>query len=120
MLRQIEDRSSRATLRIVATLVSLIGVSGCFLKSHPPSAKRVESVPSAPVAAASDDEGPAEIRLPPGPTHWKAETPVGTSAGPVTQQMLAAPSTLADNWIQYGGNYGNFRHSPIDSLTPKS
>ena len=41
----------------------------------------------------SAKEAPAEIQLPPPPTHWKAEKPVGTSAGPVTAEMLAVQST---------------------------
>jgi alcohol dehydrogenase (cytochrome c) len=73
---------------------------------------------SAPSFAA--DEQPAEIQLPPGPTHWKADKPVGTTAGPVTEAMLQTPITPPDRWLQYGGNYRNFRHSPLKTLTPQS
>jgi alcohol dehydrogenase (cytochrome c) len=66
------------------------------------------------------DEQPAEIQLPPPPTHWKAEKPVGAAAGPVTKEMLDVAVTPADRWIQYGGNYRNFRHSPLKTLTPQS
>jgi alcohol dehydrogenase (cytochrome c) len=71
-------------------------------------------------AADEAKEQPAEIQLPPVPTHWKAEKPVGTSAGPVTPAMLTAATTPPDRWIQYGGNYRNFRHSPLKNLTPES
>ncbi len=70
--------------------------------------------------AGSANEEPAEIQLPPGPTHWKAEKPAGTAAGPVTADMLRAAATPADTWLQYGGNYRNFRHSPLKTLTPQS
>ena len=46
--------------------------------------------------AQAANEEPAEIQLPPVPTHWKAEKPVGTTAGPVTREMLAAPLIPAD------------------------
>jgi alcohol dehydrogenase (cytochrome c) len=119
-LARIAERIPQAALAFANAVVVLVFSSGCFLQSQPPSPKQAEAPPPPPVAAAKAYEEPAEIRLPRGPTHWKAETPVGTSAGPVTQDMLAAPSTARDRWIQYGGNYANFRHSPIDSLTPKS
>jgi len=72
------------------------------------------------LAEEKEAEAPAEIQLPPVPTHWKAEKPVGTSAGPVTAAQLTAAATPADKWIQYGGNYRNFRHSPLKTLTPES
>jgi len=75
---------------------------------------------AAAVGVAEEKEQPAEIQLPPVPTHWKAEKPVGTSAGPVTPDMLRASQIPADRWIQYGGNYRNFRHSPLKTLTPES
>jgi hypothetical protein len=34
--------------------------------------------------------------------------------------MLAVQSTPPDRWIQYGGNYRGFRHSPLKTLTPDS
>ena len=70
--------------------------------------------------ARAANEAPAEIKLPTGPSHWKAEQPVGTSVGPVTNTLLNAASVPADSWLQYGGNYRNFRHSPIATLTPAS
>jgi hypothetical protein len=75
---------------------------------------------AAPTIAQAANEAPAEIQLPPGPSHWKAEQPVGTAAGPVTAEMLNQPDAPTDAWLQYGGNYRNFRHSPITTLTPDS
>lgn len=72
---------------------------------------------------AEEDEGEmaAEIALPDQGHHWPAEKPVGTSVGPVSQEMLAA-GVQADpsRWLLYGGNYRNFRHSPLKSLNPAS
>lgn len=114
-IAQLAEESTVRTLLAVAA--ALVAAGGCSSMTHAPSAGAT-AAPPPPVAAAK--EGPAEIQLPPGPTHWKAETPVGTSAGPVTADMLTAATTPADRWIQYGGDYRNFRHSPIETLTPKS
>ncbi len=75
---------------------------------------------AAPTIAEAANEAPAEIQLPPGPSHWKADQPVGTAAGPVTAEMLNQPNAPTDSWLQYGGNFRNFRHSPITTLTPDS
>jgi alcohol dehydrogenase (cytochrome c) len=65
------------------------------------------------------DEG-AEIAMPPLPTHWIAEEPVGNGAGPVTAAMLREPFAERGRWLLYGGNYRNWRHSPLESLNPRS
>lgn len=73
-------------------------------------------------AAAEDAPGTnnAEVQLPPPPTAWYAAKPVGTSAGPVTSDILAKGSADASQWLLYGGDYKNLRHSPVTSLTPAS
>jgi alcohol dehydrogenase (cytochrome c) len=58
--------------------------------------------------------------IPPIPTHWVAKTPAGHGAGPVTDTMLRASGGDAASWLQYGGDYRGFRHSPIAALTPAS
>ena len=59
----------------------------------------------------------AEVKLPPPPTAWFAEKPVGTSVGPVTPAQLAKGADK-NNWLLYGGDYRNFRHSPVTGITP--
>lgn len=61
----------------------------------------------------------AEVQLPPPPTAWYADKPVGTAAGPVTAAALAK-GTDGTNWLLYGGDYRNFRHSPVAGITPQS
>ena len=34
--------------------------------------------------------------------------------------MLRTAQPGTDSWLLYGGNYANFRHSPLTSLTPAS
>ncbi|MDX1384051.1 MAG: PQQ-dependent dehydrogenase, methanol/ethanol family, partial [Thermoanaerobaculia bacterium] len=57
----------------------------------------------------------------PGPVghHWTHEGTIGDGGGPVTSAALAASPTPA-SWLHYGGNYGQWRHSPIESLTPET
>ncbi len=59
----------------------------------------------------------AEVKLPPPPTAWYAAKPVGTSAGPVTAAQLAKGPDRS-SWLTYGGDYRNFRHSPVAGITP--
>ncbi len=116
MRAPLRDRNPGPFLRVVCSVVAVLGMGGCFLKAKPPAPKAAEAAP----AAVAAKEPPAEIQLPPGPTHWKAKAPVGTSAGPVSAEMLTAGSIPADQWIQYGGDFRNFRHAPIAALNPKN
>jgi alcohol dehydrogenase (cytochrome c) len=61
----------------------------------------------------------AEVKLPPPSTAWYADKPVGASVGPVTAADLAKGPDKS-RWLNYGGDYRNFRHSPVASLTPAS
>ena len=62
--------------------------------------------------------GAEELGLPPAPTEFYAKQPVGTGAGPVTQEVLNRSSTDPGEWLLYGGGYRNFRHSPVAAITP--
>jgi len=72
-------------------------------------------------AAVAQDKGVAnaETALPPPPTAWYAAKPAGAAAGPVTAAQLAR-GVGKSQWLHYGGDYRNFRHSPVASLTPAS
>jgi alcohol dehydrogenase (cytochrome c) len=75
-------------------------------------------------ASQAQDKGVsnAEVQpavLPAAPTAWYAAKPAGAAAGPVTAAQLAKDAGKA-NWLHYGGDYRNFRHSPVASLTPAS
>lgn len=52
--------------------------------------------------------------------HWINEEPIGSGAGPVDQAMLEAGLEDPTRWLLYGGNYANYRHSPITELTPEA
>ena len=72
------------------------------------------------VANAQEGQSPNSIATSTTPTAWYATQPVGASVGPVTNDMLAKGSADPSRWLLYGGDYRNFRHSPIESLTPTS
>src|SRR5260221_13180209 len=59
----------------------------------------------------------AEVKLAPPPTAWYAAKPIGAAEGPVTAAQLAKGADRT-HWLTYGGDYRNFRHSPVSSLTP--
>lgn len=71
------------------------------------------------LAAPPEAVNDAEVKLPPPPTAWYAATPVGTSVGPVTAAQLAKGADRS-SWLTYGGDYRNFRHSPVSGITPSS
>ena len=55
----------------------------------------------------------AEVALPPPPTAWYAAKPVGVAAGPVTSEQLFKGPADTSQWLHYGGDYRNFRNSPV-------
>jgi alcohol dehydrogenase (cytochrome c) len=78
--------------------------------------------PSEDVAVAADAPTMLELieDLPPLPTHWIAENPVGEDVGPVDDAMLQDPFGDASRWLHYAGDYRGFRHSPVVSLSPET
>ncbi|PCH63023.1 MAG: PQQ-dependent dehydrogenase, methanol/ethanol family [SAR86 cluster bacterium] len=52
--------------------------------------------------------------------HWINELPIGNNEGPVTIEDLASGTANPERWLHYGGDYNNFRHSPITALNPDS
>lgn len=56
--------------------------------------------------------------LPPVPTHWTHEGDIGNGQGPVGADALLAGTADPAQWLLYGGDYANTRHSPITELNP--
>ena len=74
-------------------------------------------------STAAIDIAPPEMSVeasvaPPLPTHWTNDRDIGNGAGPTTTAHLLAGATDPEKWLLYGGDYANFRHSPIDDITP--
>ena len=70
------------------------------------------------LSALAQEIDPEEL-FGPTPTHWTNDRDVGRGMGPVSQQALTASPTR-DQWLHFGGNYGSWRYSPIEELTPGS
>ena len=54
------------------------------------------------------------------PTHWLNEESIGDGQEGVTTALQETAHERADHWIQYGGGYNNYRHSPIVELSPQN
>ncbi|MEX2131214.1 MAG: PQQ-dependent dehydrogenase, methanol/ethanol family [Pseudohongiellaceae bacterium] len=73
-------------------------------------------------AAEEDDEpevDPALTRSLP-TNHWTNDLPIGNGQGPVSLETLAGGTSNPEQWLHYGGDYRNFRHSPVTALNPES
>jgi alcohol dehydrogenase (cytochrome c) len=99
--------------RLTLVCVVALGLAAC---------ERTEAPSAAPGAAAGEASAvqQEEYALPTLPTHWIARTPVATDAGPVTPEMLRDPYADRGRWLHYAGDYAGWRHSPLESLDPKS
>lgn len=71
-------------------------------------------------SAPSDGVDAAEVVTTDLPTHWTNTGKIGNNAGPVNNDQLLAGLSNTSDWLLYGGNYKNHRHSPIEDLTPQS
>lgn len=81
---------------------------------QPPTAAQSDEAQSATEGASPTDA------LPPMPNHFTNSRPIGNSEGPVTNANLRAGLKDPSQWLLYGGNYSNYRHSPVTDLTPTS
>ncbi len=95
----------------VLCLALLLNLVACAKQEVAPPP--VEAAP----AAVMDAEAEAVPTL---PTHWINVKAIGNSAGPVTTEKLSSGLTDPATWLLYGGDYGNYRHSPITAFTPQS
>ena len=101
---------------VLAGSVALFGVLGCQ-----PSDSESGTQPAAteaPPAPAVNETAVEASAAPPLPTHWTNSDPIGNGQGPVTGEALLAAPANPEQWLLYGGNYANHRHSPIADITP--
>ncbi len=101
--------------RLLAALFVLI-LAGCSRPEAPETETTAAESPEASAPVNPD----ADFALPPVPTHWTNSKPIGDSKGPATDADLRAGLSNPSSWLLYGGNYGNFRHSPDTDLNPDS
>ena len=111
--------SGTSSVRLVRVLASVaIGywLFGCERAQQPAPAQAAAPAAQAPAAPAK----PAELGdlLPKLPSHWTNDKDIGRGKGGVTDAQLAAGTSDPTEWLLYGGNYANYRLSPIKALTP--
>ena len=83
----------------------------------------IENIPPAVTESNSNVMDPDDVAeaLVISTTHWTNDREIGYGSGPVSAEMLLEPqSSRSDVWLQYGGDYSNNRHSPIDALSPEN
>ncbi len=54
------------------------------------------------------------------PTHWINSEPIGNGLSAVSNELLEVSEQISQQWLQYGGGYNNYRHSPITELSPEN
>jgi alcohol dehydrogenase (cytochrome c) len=82
-----------------------------------------ENIPSSQAESNSNVMDPDDVAeaLVISTTHWTNDREIGYGSGPVSAEMLLEPqSSRSDVWLQYGGDYSNNRHSPINALSPEN
>lgn len=100
-------------MKLLLALTSVLLLAAC---SQP---EKKESLPAATEPSGGVMDAEAEA-LPELPTHWTNDKPIGNNDGPVTQAKLDQGLSVADEWLLYGGNYSNYRHTPNTDFTPES
>lgn len=100
---------------LATLLLSMLVACGSETEQQPASPPTQSGVAVESVMAPPEDPGEALVVL---PTHWINEEPIGTGLGEVTNAMLETGTENPEQWLQYGGSYQNYRHSPIEELSP--
>ena len=73
---------------------------------------------AAPAAEAVPEEAVEASAAPPLPTHWTSDGDIGQGGDPVAAADLLAAPANPEQWLLYGGDYANLRHSPITDINP--
>ena len=94
----------------VAALVAACGLVACERESVP--AGDAASAP-APVETTAVEAAPAPVMH-----HWTNDREIGLGGAGVTDEHLLRAPSNPEEWLLYGGDYANLRHSPIDDITP--
>ncbi len=90
--------------------------AGGLLAACQPGADSAAQADPAPVNETAVEASAA----PPVPTHWLSDGEIGNGGGPVPNEDLLAGTADPEKWLLYGGNYENYRHSPITDINPEN
>jgi alcohol dehydrogenase (cytochrome c) len=112
-------KSSR-TVKLLLTPVIMTLLVACGPEPSETGTQTISAPTTPPVQNETATSAPAvdgELVLPT-LTHWINSAPIGTGLASVSNDLLEVSSQSANHWLQYGGGYDNFRHSPITELSP--
>ena len=94
---------------------------GLLYACQPPQEATTEDPAADAAVPAGAGETAVEVALfPPSPTHWTSDGNIGNGLGPVGNDELLAGTADAEKWLLYGGDYGNYRHSPVDDINTEN
>jgi len=100
-------------------LLSACSEQGTDTASSSPDANT--SLP--PIAMVTTDDEPevdAALRARQPTSHWTNDQAIGNNQGPVSLEMLSSGTANPEQWLHFGGDYNNFRHSPVTALNPQT
>ena len=90
-------------------LFTMLAAAGCQQEIN----EQPVASSDAPPEVASSETGDQDI-----PTHWTTDRPIGNGEPGVTSAQLLEGAINQEQWLLYGGDYANRRHSPISDITP--
>jgi alcohol dehydrogenase (cytochrome c) len=100
-------------VRFVWLTAVLLAITACSQEA-PPTEEVTVDLENLDVTGVEAGELPAL------PTHWTNDGDIGKGEGPVTDAALLKGTEDASEWVLYGGDYANLRHSPINDFTPET
>ena len=101
--------------------LAAVAACGLLFACQPPQESASQETPAADPTAPAEGETAAEVAAaPPLPTHWTSDGDIGNGLGPVGDDDLLAGAADTEKWLLYGGNYANYRHSPIDDINAEN
>ena len=104
----------------ILLLALLIALASCNKPEKPAKPESETTASTEQQAGEGETAAEAAAALPQLPTQWTNSKHIGNDKGPVTQADLQDGLNDTSRWLLYGGNYGNYRHSPVTDLTPQS
>ena len=93
----------------VAAVVAACGLVACEQGSAPAGDPPAVQTP---VETTAVEAAPAPVMH-----HWTNDRQIGLGGTPVTDEHLLRAPSNPEEWLLYGGDYANLRHSPIDDIT---
>ena len=110
----------RRAVPAALTVLLFSFLTSCGSESDPAGPELTSTAPEAeatPAAEAVIVSGEGAVLT---QTHWLNTDPIGDGLGAVSNAMLEVSSESGEHWLQFGGGYSNFRHSPITELSPEN